>query len=66
MLKDNGHAAEAAEQISKILGARYNPANLDDVIQGNHKISTHKKQKLLELLTNHETLFDVTLNFAKA
>ena len=44
MLKDNGRAAEAAEQISKILDAKYTPANLDDVVQGNQKLSTKQKQ----------------------
>ena len=61
MLKENGHAAEAAEQISKILDTKYTPSNLDDVVQGNQKLSMNQRQKLLKLLTNHETLFDGSL-----
>ena len=61
MLKDNGHAAEVAERIYKILDAKYTPVNLDDIVKGNQKLSTNQRQKLLKLLTNHETLFDGSL-----
>ena len=60
ILKENGHSAEAAERISKILDGKYTPMNLN-VVQGNQKLSTKQKQELLNLLTNHETLFDGSL-----
>ena len=47
--------------IKKILDAKYEPANLDEVVDGITYLNPTEKTKLHRLLRKHENLFDGTL-----
>ena len=45
----------------KILDAKYEAADLNEVVASYEQLSYSEKQRLLELLNKYETLFDGTL-----
>lgn len=60
-LQDPANVAEDAERISKILDAKYQKADLQEVVSGIKTINEPEQKRLLELLERWETLFDGTL-----
>ena len=58
---ETGVVAEATSRISKILDAKYSPANLDEIAKENGKLTIKQKDQLLTLLNRHKPLFDGTL-----
>jgi len=53
---------EATHQVVHILDAKYEKADLQSVVSTNcNHLSRHDQNKLLELLTEYEELFDGTL-----
>ena len=73
VLKDNSHffwceeanetdaLQSATERIKKILDAKYEKANLDEIVHKCSYLTEHEQFKLLQLLKKHEHLFDGTL-----
>ena len=53
------------DSMAKILDAKYKPANLDQIVEDIDHLSTEEKQKLHQLLTEYESLFDGTLGHWK-
>ena len=53
--------ASDIDRIKKILGAKYEPANLDKVVAGIMYLNLKEKIKLHRLIRKHENLFDGTL-----
>ena len=49
------------DRMSKILDAKYSPADLDEVAKKNENLTLDQKSKLHEWLKKHESLFDGTL-----
>ena len=60
-IQDSFSVDEASERIKRILDAKYEAANLDDVIQDCTHLSEIEQQKLLRLLKKYSELFDGTL-----
>ena len=61
-VKDKGKAAsEATDRIKRILDAKYEPANLEEVAAANSDLTQVEQQKLLNLLRKHKVLFDGTI-----
>ena len=58
---------EAAEScIKQILDAKYEPANLDEVVANCTHLTKEQKGELFSLLKRHESLFDGTLRTWKS
>ena len=53
--------ASEVERMSKILTAKYSPADLEELVNDVSTIGTEDKTRLLALLRKHESLFDGTL-----
>ena len=53
--------ASDVDHIKKILDAKYEPANLDEVVDGITYSNPMEKTKLHRLLRKHKNLFDGTL-----
>ena len=58
---ETGVVAEATSRISKILDAKYSPADLEEVANKNGKLTVKQQEQLLTLLNKHKPLFDGTL-----
>jgi len=52
---------EDSDRISKILDAKYDKANLDEVVETTKHLTNVEKKTLLDMLRRHEELFDGTL-----
>ena len=52
---------EATERIKRILNAKYEKANIDEVAKGCTNLNKEQQQKLANVLRKHEALFDGTL-----
>ena len=61
-LNDTAKIAEDTERMSKILDAKYAPANLREVADANAHLTKLKKNKLHALLSQHAQLFNGTLS----
>ena len=60
-LNDSAKIAEDTERMSKILDAKYTPADLRKVANTNAHLTNNQKEKLYALLSQHEPLFDSTM-----
>ena len=49
------------EHIKRILDAKYEPANLDEVVANCTHLTEEQQEELYSLLKKHESLFDGTL-----
>ena len=49
------------ERLKKILDAKYEPANLEQICSAQHQLQRPQQEKLLRLLNKHAELFDGTL-----
>ena len=58
---DSPCLVEAAERIKRILDAKYEPANLDEIVGSCTHLSEEEKEGLHSLLKKYESLFDGTL-----
>jgi hypothetical protein len=51
----------ATKHVTRILDAKYQKADLQSIVRNNRKhLSSDQQKKLLQLLTNYESLFDGT------
>ena len=50
-----------ASNMKQILAAKYDKANLKEVVEDTTTLNAEEKAKLLEILTKHESMFDGTL-----
>ena len=53
--------SDATDRIKKILDAKYEPANLEEVAAANPDLSKEQQDQLLSLLRKHKHLFDGTI-----
>jgi hypothetical protein len=60
-IHDSPCLAEAAERIKRILDAKYEPANLEEIVADHTHLSEEEKEGLLSLLKKYESLFDGSL-----
>ena len=60
-VNDTPDITAETDRMSKILDAKYSPADLDEVAKKNENLTLDQKSKLHELLKKHESLFDGTL-----
>ena len=58
---DSSHVEEATDRIKQILDAKYEPANLDKVVEECSHLTKDERQKLRKLLEKYKELFDGTL-----
>jgi hypothetical protein len=56
---------EAMNRVREILNAKYEPANLDEVVQNCTNLSSEQQHSLHSLLTKYSDLFDGTLGHWK-
>ena len=52
---------EAQDRLKKILDAKCEAADLDEIVDSQDQLSPQEKQQLLQLLTRYKHLFDGTL-----
>ena len=64
-LDDSGHAADATDRMHKILDAKYEPADLEEVVESCKHLDDDERDALLSLLKKYESLFDGTLGHWK-
>ena len=57
---------DATERIKKILDAKYEPVNIDDVVAGCTHLDETERKKLKTLLNKYKELFDGSLGHWKA
>lgn len=60
-IADSPAMDDATERIKHILDAKYEPANLDDIVNSCHHLKTEQRKKLRKLLEKYKILFDGTL-----
>ena len=60
-LHDSDIADEAMERIKGIIDAKYEPANLEEVVREANHLDSDEQEKLRDLLERYEDLFDGTL-----
>ena len=60
-IAEDKNLSDMSNRIKRILDAKYNPADLDEVIQEQTELSKSEKAKLRELLERCKELFDGTL-----
>jgi hypothetical protein len=60
-IQEAPHLEETVERIKRILDAKYEPANLDEVVAGCTHLTEEQKEELYSLLKKHESLFDGSL-----
>ena len=60
-IHDTPHLEETVERIKRILDAKYEPANLDEVIPNCTHLTKEQQEELYSLLKRHESLLDGTL-----
>jgi hypothetical protein len=60
-IPDSDVADEAVERIKQILDAKYEPADLDQLVQECTHLNNEQKRSLLSLLKRYKSLFDGTL-----
>jgi hypothetical protein len=61
LINDSPCLQEAAERIKKILDAKYEPANLDEIVYSCSHLTQEEQIKLKTLLKQYEHLFDGSL-----
>ena len=60
-VQESDSVKEAMERIKGILDAKYEPANLDEVVEQSTHLNYQEKQMLRKLLEKYKNLFDGTL-----
>ena len=60
-IHDSPCLEEAAERIKRILDAKYEPANLEEIVANHDHLSDEEKEGLYSLLKKYESLFDGSL-----
>ncbi len=60
-IEDSKALQEATSRMRQILEAKYEPANLKEVVKSCNNLQANEKQALYKLLSKYETLFDGTL-----
>ncbi len=60
-VQDGARIAEATERMKKILDAKYEPANLEKIVEDSTHLTKDEQQRLYRLLNKYKTLFDGTL-----
>ena len=60
-IQETGIVEDAMTRVKNILDAKYEPANLEQVVAECTHLSKEKQEKLLKLLNKHKTLFDGSL-----
>jgi len=60
-VEDSEAIQDATERIKKILDAKYEPADLDEVVNSCSYLSEEEKKRLRDLLEKYKTLFDGSL-----
>ena len=60
-LSDPSKVADATDRIKRILDAKYEAADLDQVVASCTELSSHKQSMLMDVLMRHKNLFDGTL-----
>ena len=63
--RDSPSVAEATERIQRILDAKYEPADLREIVKSCDHLDEYEKSQLLDLLLKYENLFDGTLGHWK-
>ena len=58
---DSKHVEDATERIKKILDAKYEPANLDEVVADCKHLTIDERKKLRKILEKYKQLFDGSL-----
>ena len=56
---------QAVERIKNILDAKYEAADLDQIVAESVHLNSYEQQKLLQLLNKYKSLFDGTLGLWK-
>ena len=64
-VEDSEAVKDATERIKKILDAKYEPANIDDVVAGCTHLDETERKKLKTLLNKYKELFDGSLGHWK-
>ena len=62
---DSDAMQEATERVKRILDAKYEPANLDEIVENCNHLNKTDKRKLYHLLKKYEILFDGSLGHWK-
>jgi len=60
-VQDDGPLEESSARIKRILDAKYEPADIEEVIDSQSQLGPAEKHQLRQLLLRHESLFDGTL-----
>ena len=60
-INDSEMVQEELERVAGIMDAKYEPANIDKVVQECSHLKDSEKQELHNLLTKYKSLFDGTL-----
>ena len=60
-IAEDASLAEASDRLKKILDAKYEAADLDEVVAEQEQLSSDEKAKLKDLLQKYASLFDGTL-----
>ena len=60
-VQDTGKTKESMERVKRILDAKYEPADLPEIVGEMDHLDTTQKGNLLDLLQKYESLFDGTL-----
>ena len=61
LVEETGPVAESTSRLKKILDAKYEKANLPEIVESSIHLKDDQKIKLKKLLTKYESLFDGTL-----
>ena len=64
-VKDSEPVLDATERMKRILDAKYEPANLEEIAKMNSELTPAQQAKLLKLLRKHSILFDGTVGIWK-
>ena len=59
--QDSKAVAEATDRIKKIIEAKYEAANLQEVVSSSDHLDKYQQKQLLQVLTKYQSLFDGTL-----
>ena len=60
-VNDKGITQNSVNRVKEILDAKYEPANLDEVVDNQEQLDEEQKEQLRTLLEKYSTLFDGTL-----
>ena len=61
-VQEDSNLKDMSDRIKRILDAKYEPADLDKIVQEHDNLTTEEKQKLRRLLNKYKDCFDGTLS----